>query len=81
MLGLHFMTKNTPVKFASCVLFELANIHALLEQVQAYEIAQMAKAQGKTRQEVSDVLIKVRERRHEQIYRALLKEAEMEDTD
>ena len=71
------MTKKTPEKFAKAIMMELASIHALIEQVQAYEIAQMARDQGKSRQEISDTLTAERGKRLKELYANMLEFSEM----
>ena len=66
------MTKNTSDKYAKAIMMELAAIHALVEQVQAYDIAQMAAHQQKSRQEVSNVLKVAHANRVKELYRDML---------
>ena len=73
------MTKKTPEKFAKAIMIELASIHALVEQVQAYEIAQMAQRQGKSRQDVSDTLTAARAKRVTELDAKMLKFSEMKE--
>jgi len=50
-----------------------------LQAVQAYEIAQMAQRQGKSRQDVSDTLTAARAKLVTELYEKMLKFSEMKE--